>query len=50
MLLLVFPELKSDSGPDAERLHAAGVEQAVINVWKELVAQEIKSADEEVEF
>ena len=38
-LLLTFPELKSDDGAVMERLHAARVEEAVLAVWKELVAQ-----------
>lgn len=50
MLLLTFPELKKDSGAVLERLQAAGVEQAVLEVWKELVAQEIQSADDNDEF
>jgi hypothetical protein len=45
MLLLTFPELKRDSGAVLERLQAAGVDQAVLEVWKELVAQEMKPAD-----
>lgn len=47
MLLLTFPELKSDSGPVSDRLQAVGVEQAVLEVWRELVAQEIKAPDDE---
>jgi hypothetical protein len=50
MLLLTFPELKRDSGPVVERLHAAGVNQAVLNVWKKLVSQEIKPTEEDDEF
>jgi len=38
-LLLTFPELKSEDGAVAERLQAAGAEEAVIEVWKNLVAQ-----------
>lgn len=37
-LLLTFPELKSDGGAVVERLQAAGAEEAVIAVWKSLVA------------
>jgi hypothetical protein len=40
MLLATFPELKSESGLVAERLFAAGVDQAVMEVWKELVVKE----------
>ncbi|MDZ7360726.1 MAG: hypothetical protein ONB46_08375 [candidate division KSB1 bacterium] len=41
-LLLAFPEFKREAGPVTERLQAAGVDQAVFEVWKELVAQELK--------
>ena len=47
MLLLTFPELKRDAGPVFERLKAMGVDQAVLEVWKELVAQEIQSAEDD---
>jgi hypothetical protein len=50
MLLLTFPELKRETGPVVERLQAAGVEQAVLEVWKELVTQEMKPAADEDEF
>lgn len=50
MLLLKFPELKRDTGPVADRLHAAGADPAVLAVWQELVAQEIQPADEDDEF
>lgn len=47
MLLLAFPELKCDPGPVTERLQAAGAADAVLSVWKELVAQEIRPADDD---
>jgi len=50
MLLLTFPELKRDSGAVLERLQAAGADQAVLEVWKELVAQEIMPPNEDDEF
>lgn len=50
MLLLAFPELKYEQSSVVERLHAAGADQAVLATWKELVAQEIQSADEDDEF
>jgi hypothetical protein len=50
MLLLTFPELKRDPGPVTERLQALGVAQAVLDAWSDLVAQEIKPAEEEDEF
>lgn len=39
-LLLTFPELKSDFGTVLERLQAAGAEEAAIEEWEKLVANE----------
>jgi hypothetical protein len=50
MLLLTFPDLKRDPGPVTERLQAMSAAPDVLAVWKELVAQEIKPADEDDEF
>jgi len=50
MLLLTFPDLKRDSGPVVDQLHAAGATPEVLAVWQELVAQEIRPADEDEEF
>lgn len=50
MLLLTFPELKRESSAVFERLQATGVEPAVLEAWKELVAQEITSSNEDDEF
>jgi len=50
MLLLTFPDLKRNPGPVTERLEALGASPDVLAVWKELVAQEIKPADDEDEF
>lgn len=50
MLLLTFPELKSDPGPVTDCLRASGASPNVLAVWKELVAQEIQPADEDDEF
>jgi hypothetical protein len=47
MLLLKFPELKRDPGPVADCLQAAGADPAVLAVWRELVAQDIRPKDEE---
>jgi hypothetical protein len=47
MLLLTFPELKNNEGPVFRRLEAAGADLAIIQVWKELVAQEVSPEDEE---
>ena len=47
VLLLTFPELKTEEGPVAERLHAAKASDLVLAAWKELVAQEILPEDED---
>lgn len=50
MLLLAFPELKQETGMVGECLEGMGVETAVLDVWKELVSQEIRPFNEEDEF
>ena len=50
MLLLRFPELKCDPGPVVDCLRAAGADPTVLTVWQDLVAQEIRPADEDDEF
>ena len=50
MLLLTFPELKSEAGEVEKRLHAANADAAIIHVWKDLVATEIEPPDEDDEF
>ena len=50
MLLLAFPELKHESSLVADRLNAAGADSAVFKVWKKLVAEEIRSAEEDDGF
>jgi hypothetical protein len=50
MLLLTFPDLKRDPGPVVDQLHAVGATPEVLTVWHELVAQEIRPADEDEEF
>jgi hypothetical protein len=50
ILLLTFPQLKTDQGPVRERLEAAGADPAVLAVWKEIVAQEIRPETDEDEF
>lgn len=47
LLLLAFPELKEESGSVAGRLQAAGADWAVMEAWKELVAQEIAEEDDD---
>lgn len=50
MLLLRFPQLKADSGPVADRLSAMNAGSAALEVWNELVVQEILPSDEDDEF
>lgn len=50
LLLLTFPDLKCDPGPVTDSLKAAGVDQTILDVWKELVLQEIKPETEDDEF
>lgn len=50
MLLLTFPELKTDEGPVMQRLSTLDSSREVIAAWKELVAQEILPEDEDAGF
>ena len=50
VLLLAFPELKTDSGPVRQRLEAAAAEPAIIAAWETLVAQKIEAEADEDEF
>jgi hypothetical protein len=50
MLLLAFPELKSETGPVRERLEAGSASAEVLDLWRELVAQEIRPEDEDEGF
>ena len=50
LLLLTFPELKSETGPVMDQLKAAGVEQIVLDVWKKIATQEIRSPEDNDEF
>lgn len=50
MLLLTFPELKSEAGSVLECLRSSNVDGVIIEVWKEIVATEIEAADEDDEF
>lgn len=47
MLLLTFPDLKRDTGPVVDQLHAAGAPPDVLTVWRDLVAQEIRPAEDD---
>lgn len=50
VLLLAFPELKSERGPVGERLEAAGADEAAMRAWKQIVAQTILPEDVEEGF
>lgn len=50
MLLLTFPELKSESGAVSDALKILGATAEEINTWRELVAQEISAPNDDDEF
>jgi hypothetical protein len=50
MLLLTFPELKKEHGAVSEAMKSAGVEDDVIQTWRELVEQEIVEPEDDGEF
>ncbi len=50
MLLLAFPELKNENSAVAERLRAVNASEEVMQLWREIVNQEIRAADEDSEF
>jgi len=50
MLLLAFPELKTKDGLVFQRLQAENVNQDIINLWNELVNQNIQPENEDDEF
>lgn len=50
MLLLRFPELKSEEGPVRERLSAAGADAAVLSAWRRIVHEQISPEVEDEEF
>lgn len=50
MLLLKFPDLRRDSGPVRDSLTSAGAGAAVLEAWKEILAQEILPENEDDEF
>jgi hypothetical protein len=50
MLILAFPELKSELGPVSDALDQLKVNEAVMNEWKALVAQQISAPSDEDEF
>lgn len=50
MLLLTFPELKTEQGAVSEALQTIGANEESINAWRELVKQELSLPDDEDEF
>jgi hypothetical protein len=50
MLLLTFPEMKTENGQVADRLRAAGAGAEVMAAWRELVAQQIEPEDEDAGY
>ena len=47
MLLLTFPELKTQKGDVTDRLHKLHTDPVVLEVWQELVSQEIEPEDDD---
>jgi nucleotidyltransferase AbiEii toxin of type IV toxin-antitoxin system len=50
VLLLTFPELKSDLGAVTNALKALGATAEEMNAWRELVAQELSAPNDDDEF
>ena len=50
MLLLTFPDLKTDGGEVSARLRVNGANEAIMSIWRDLVAQQITAEDEDAEF
>jgi hypothetical protein len=50
MLLLTFPELKTEAGAVKEKLLSLTANKEVIKEWQDLVSQEISLPDEDDEF
>ena len=50
LLLLTFPELKTESGVVREILNSLGANEEEVKTWSELVAQEITKPDDDTEF
>jgi len=47
LLLLTFPELKTEEGPVRDRLEEEGVGPEIVAAWQEIVAQEITPEEED---
>jgi hypothetical protein len=50
VLLLTFPEFKTESGAVSEILRSLSANEEVLNEWRDLVAQEITLPDDDDEF
>lgn len=50
MLLLAFPELKSEFGPVRNSLQTMTPDRAALVLWQDIVAQTIQPADEDEDF
>ena len=50
MLLLTFPELKQEQESVSKALKSAGVEEEVMQTWRELVAQKLIEPYDDGEF
>jgi hypothetical protein len=50
MLLLTFPDLKSESGAVSEKLRLLTASEEVMNEWRDLVSQKISLPDDDAEF
>ena len=50
MLLLTFPELKTESGAVTEILRSAAATEEVMKEWRDLVSQDITLPDDDDEF
>ena len=50
VLLLTFPELKTESGAVSEILRSLGANEEVTSEWRDLVGQEISLPDDDDEF
>ena len=50
MLMLAFPDLKSESGAVSEKLRLLTASEEVMNEWRDLVSQKISLPEDDAEF
>jgi len=50
VLLLAFPQLKKHPGPVTKHLLASSADGAVLDIWKDLVSQELSAEEEDEGF